>query len=178
MIHEGQEHIDNVFLVIKSMDWAVEMHQPMVMLLLDFEKAYDQVEGVFLEGSIKKLGFDITWVKWVQALFIDSLCTVGINSQTSKPFQLTRSICQGCPLAPFLYFFVADCLGYMLEKDDTIKGLKLLGTDRKLIDQEYANDTNLYLEGSLINLNNAKRALETFSLATSSKINWNKSHTI
>jgi hypothetical protein len=36
--------INNVFLALESMDWALETNQPMVMLLLDFEKAYDRVD--------------------------------------------------------------------------------------------------------------------------------------
>ena len=38
---KGKSNTDNVFLAIEAMDWAVETDQPMVMLLLDFEKAYD-----------------------------------------------------------------------------------------------------------------------------------------
>jgi hypothetical protein len=83
----------------------------MVMLLLDFEKAYDRVEWSFLKGTLTQLGFNATWVTWVRALYTDSWCSVGLNGQTSNPFKLSRSIRQGCPLAPFLYLFVADSLG-------------------------------------------------------------------
>jgi hypothetical protein len=175
---KGRSIIDNVFLEIESMDWVVETNQPMVMLLLDFEKAYDRVEWGFLEGSMSALGFDSTWVRWMRSLCIDSWCSVRINGQISTAFKITLSIRQGCPLAPFLYLFVADCLGYMLEKNEDIKGLKLPGSDGDVIDQEYADDTNFYLEGSLQNLNNTKRGLETFCLAAGAKINWNKSHVI
>jgi hypothetical protein len=175
---KGRSIIDNVFLAIVSMEWAVETNQPMVMLFLDFEKAYDRVEWGFLEGSLTTLGFDSTWVRWIWALYTDSWCTVGVNGQTSAPFKLSRSIRQGCPLAPFLYLFVVDCLGNLLESNDTIIGLRLPGNDGAAVDQEYADDTNLYLEGSLLNLNNTKRALELFSLAAGAKINWNKSNAI
>jgi hypothetical protein len=58
--------------------------------------------------------------------------------------QLTRSICQGCPLAPFMYLFVADCLGYILEQNNIVTGLKLPAEGGEVIDQEYADDTMLY----------------------------------
>jgi hypothetical protein len=162
--------IDNVFLAIEAMDWAMETSQPMVMLLLDFEKAYDRIEWGFLEGTLNKLGFNSTWISWVCALYIDSWCSVGLNGQTSDPFKLTRSIRQGCPLAPFLYLFVANCLGYILEQDVVVSGLKLPENDGDVIDQEYADDTNLYLEGSIQNLDYAKRALEVFASASGAKI--------
>jgi hypothetical protein len=82
------------------------------------------------------------------------------------------------PSAPFLYLFVADCLGYLLDKEVGGKGLKLPRNLGEVIDQEYADDTNLYLEGSLENLNHTKVALETYALASGAQINWNKSQAI
>lgn len=110
-------------------------------------------------------------------LYADLWCSVGINELQSEPFQLSRSIRQGCPLAPFLYLFVADCLGYVLEKDENIKGLVLPG-NHKITDQEYADDTNLYLHGSAENLDNVKLSLELFASASRAKINWHKSKAI
>jgi hypothetical protein len=150
----------------------------MVMLLLDFEKAYDRVEWGFLDGSLLSLGFNQIWISWIRALYIDSWCVVGLSGQTSDPFKLTRSIRQGCPLAPFLYLSVADCLGYLLDQDETIQGLLLPGQGGVIKDQEYADNTNLYLKDSIQNLNNTKLTLETFSLASGAKINWNKSTAI
>jgi hypothetical protein len=129
----------------------------MIMLLLDFKKAYDRVKWGFLEGTLNKLGFSSTWIAWVSSLYIDSWYSVGLNGQTSDPFKLTRSIRQGCSLAPFLYLFVADCLGYILEQDAVVAGLKLPENGGDIIDQEFADDTNLYLEGSFQNLDSAKR---------------------
>jgi hypothetical protein len=175
---KGRSIIDNVFLATESMEWVMETNQPLVLLLLDYEKAYDRVEWGFLEGSLSRLGFETIWINWIKALYIDSWCTVGLNGQTSEPFQLSRSIRQGCPLVPFLYLFVADCLRYLLDKDAKIKGLKLPGNVGEIIDQEYADDTNMYLEGSLENLNNTKGALEIYTLDSGTQINWNKSQAI
>jgi hypothetical protein len=55
---KGHNIIDNVFLAFEMLDWAAESNQPMAMLLLDFEKAYDRVEWGFLEGAMATLGFD------------------------------------------------------------------------------------------------------------------------
>jgi len=54
--------IDNVFLAFESMEWARESSQDMVMLLLDFEKAYDRVEWGFLDGNLVKIGFNQKWI--------------------------------------------------------------------------------------------------------------------
>jgi hypothetical protein len=170
--------LTNAFLAIETMDWAVESSQPMIMLLLDFEKAYDMVEWDFFEGTMVALGFSPTWIAWTRALYMDSWCYVGINGLNGGSFKLSRSIRQGCPLAPFLYLFVANCLGYVLEKDKGVEGILLPGKGNFVIDQEFADDTNLYLADNLTNLNNLKAALNLFTLASGAKINWHKSRAI
>ena len=95
--------IDNVFLAYESIEWAVESAQPMVMLLLDFEKTYDKVEWGFLEGRMDVLGFGPTWIRWIRSLYADFWCSVGIDEQQSEAPQFSKFICQGCLLLPFLY---------------------------------------------------------------------------
>lgn len=73
---------------------------------------------------------------------------------------------------------MADCLNYLLDKDVTVKGLQLLRNQGEVIDQEYVDDTNLDLEGSLKSLNNTKDVLETYAAASSAQNNWNKSQAI
>lgn len=39
----GRNILDNVFLVYESMEWAKESSQDLILLMVDFEKAYDRV---------------------------------------------------------------------------------------------------------------------------------------
>jgi hypothetical protein len=41
---EGRSIIDNNFLVQEALVWAPESSQDLVLLLLDFEKAFDRIE--------------------------------------------------------------------------------------------------------------------------------------
>jgi hypothetical protein len=103
---------------------------------------------------------------------------VGLNGITSEAFKLSRLVRQGYPLAPFLYLFVADCLGYLLEKTDNVQGITLPGNETSITDCEFADDTNLYLEGSQENLSNVKTVLDIFALTAGASINWHKSNAI
>ena len=68
-----------------------------------------------------------------------------VNGQKGQPFSLGRSVRQGCPLASYLFIFVVDILGYMLDDQKYgVEGLKLLDNSF-LTSIMFADDTSLYL---------------------------------
>ncbi len=54
---KGRCILDNTFLAQEALDWAVESDQDLVLLLLDFEKAFDRIEWGFLFEALGKLEF-------------------------------------------------------------------------------------------------------------------------
>ena len=91
-------------------------------------------------------------------------------------FSISRSVRQGCPLAPTLFLFLAEAMSNFLSDQDTgLRGLRLPIRDEDLLDAEFADDTAMYLAGDEDNLARFQTALETFCDALGAKINWNKS---
>jgi hypothetical protein len=78
-------------------------------------------------------------------------------------------------LAPYLFIFITDVLGHML--DDLKHKRKRLHLPKGgcVRDQTFANDTALYLKGSPSNLSKAWAVLKLFCLAFKAKVNWGKS---
>lgn len=107
---EGRSIFDNTFMAQESLDWAVESNQDLVLLLLDFEKAFDRIEWGFLFTALSKLGFNDTWVKWVRALYLSAPSAIKVNGTIGSDFRLARSVRQGCPLAPYLFILATDVL--------------------------------------------------------------------
>jgi hypothetical protein len=49
-------------MAFEAMEWVKESDQDLVLLLVDFEKTYDKVNWMFLQESMRKLGFSDQWI--------------------------------------------------------------------------------------------------------------------
>jgi hypothetical protein len=146
-----------------------------VLLLLDFEKAYDRIEWNFFFFAIDHIGFSNTWIKWVCTLYREASLAIKVNGVVRPTFQFTRLVRQGCSLAPYLFIIATDIWGYMLaDPKHGIEGLTLPKGGR-IRDQTFADDTALYFKGDQENLDRAQGVLEVFCKASGARINWNKS---
>jgi hypothetical protein len=123
---EGRSILDNVFIAQESLSWAEESGQDLVLLLLDFEKAFDRIEWGFLFRALGRLGFGSTWIRWIKALYKGTTSAVRTNGEPGPDFQLARSVRQGCPLAPYLFILATNVLGHMLaDPKNEVEGLSL-----------------------------------------------------
>jgi hypothetical protein len=96
---EGRNILDNTFLAQEAMDWATESGQDLMLLVLDFEKAFNKIEWGFLFLALSKLGFSPKWIQWVSSLYWLASSSVKVNDEVGKDFKLARSVRQGCLLA-------------------------------------------------------------------------------
>jgi hypothetical protein len=98
-----------------------------------------------------------------------------VNGERGEAFTMERVVCQGCLRTPYLYLFITDVMGYMvLDPSYEIEGLILLD-GRQVWDQMFANDTILFLKGTINNLQKSFQVFQTFCHASGGKFNWHKS---
>jgi len=50
--------LDKKFLAQEAMEWAMESNRELLVLLLDFKKAFDHIEWGLLFQTLEKLGFN------------------------------------------------------------------------------------------------------------------------
>jgi hypothetical protein len=175
---EGRSILDNTFLAQEAQDWVEESNQDLVLLLLDFEKAFDRIEWSFLFEALAKLGFCPQWIRWVGSVYRLASSAIKLNGVEGSTFPLTGSVRQGCPLSPYFFILATDVLSHMLDDHRFgVEGLALPGGGN-FMDQTFTDDTTFYLQGTRSNMERTQKVLGIFCKVFGAKINWNKSSAI
>ena len=114
------------------------------MLAIDFEKAFDTAEWIFLDKTFEYFGFGEKFRQWIKIFYTD------ISSCLSKSFKVTRGIRQGCCISSLNFICCAEILCINLKADKNISKI-MINNIIELIEQ-FADDTTLLLEVTQQNL--------------------------
>jgi hypothetical protein len=185
MIHEDQTRflpmryiLDNVLVQHEVIDWARTSQQDLLLLKLDFQKAYDTVSLSFLFRIMHKIGIPDEYITMTKVLFEDAKVSVCLNGRNSDSFAIGRGVRQGCPLAPFLFLLVGETLhaaSFRAMQAGSLQGIRLPGGVGQQLMVQYADDVNYTLLAQRENMESLTRLLHLFWLATGLQMNWGKS---
>lgn len=89
---------------------------PLMLLKVDFEKTYDLVSWDFLDYMLGRMGFSNKWRSWIRACLISASVSILVNGSPTKEFSVSKGLCQGDPMAPFLFLIVAEGLDGLIKK--------------------------------------------------------------
>ena len=151
----------------------------MVILKLDFEKAFDKLEHSAIIDILRHKGFGAKWIHWISLILGSGTSQVLLNDIPGIRFHCRRHVRQGDPLSPLLFVLAADLLQSIINKAKDCGILKLpiplsCGSDFPII--QYADDTILILEACPRRLFFLKTMLNSFADSTGLHVNYNKSN--
>ena len=77
-----------------------------MVLSIDAEKAFDQIQHPFLIKTLKKVGIEGSYLKIIKAIHKRPNANIILNGEKLKAFSLRSGTRQGCPLLPLLFNIV------------------------------------------------------------------------
>ena len=101
--------------------WALEyLHmchhsrREIIILKLNFEKAFDKVEHQAMKNIMLQKGFGEKLLSWMNLIFSSGTFPVLLNGVPGKFLHCERGVMQGDPLSPLLYVLALDLLQIMI----------------------------------------------------------------
>ena len=123
MIHENQKGFiagryigENTRLLYDIIHNCNKANIPGIILMIDFENAFDSVSWKFIKNVLNFFNFGHNILHWVDIFFNDFKLCVIQNGIYSEFFRIGRGCRQGDPISPYIFLFCVEIMGAMIRK--------------------------------------------------------------
>ncbi|MFY7935815.1 MAG: reverse transcriptase domain-containing protein [Flavobacterium sp.] len=141
-----------------------------ILILLDFEKAYDNMDHSYMLKTLAFFGFNSKFISIIDKLILENnYTTLLINNSISKKIYFKNGVKQGCPFSPILFASTIELIAVKIR--NTINLRSIIGHKKQKL---YLDDITLILKADS-DILILKKILDDFKQISNMKINWNKS---
>jgi hypothetical protein len=123
---------ENTRLIYDIMFYTEKYDIPGLLLLIDFEKAFDSISWAFISKVLDLFNFGPIFRKWIDTFYKNTESCCLINGHMSEWFYLQRGCRQGDPISPYIFILCAEVLADLIRNNENIKGIKLQNTEFKI----------------------------------------------
>ena len=156
--------------------YAKDNNKTGLLLLIDFEKAYDSISFNFINKTLKYFNFGNDLIKWVNILLSNFRAVVNHCGNISENFSIGRGCRQGDPIACYLFILSIEILAHKLRGDNNVQGFQMDNISHLL--DIYADDLSLFLSPKANNLRCVIEILGRFEKLSGLKISVSKTKAV
>jgi len=162
---------ENIRTIADIIEYCKRKNLTGILLLVDFEKAFDTVRWNFLDETLKKFNFGTIFRKWIRIIYTSITGTVSNNGYFSDYFYILRGVRQGCPLSAYLFLLIVEIMAINIRANTNIKGIKLKTKEIKI--SQLADDTTLIME-TYESIKHVRTLLTNYGIISGLKTNMDK----
>eukprot|EP00268_Persea_americana_P028829 TRINITY_DN27957_c0_g1_i1.p1 TRINITY_DN27957_c0_g1~~TRINITY_DN27957_c0_g1_i1.p1 ORF type:complete len:198 (+),score=28.97 TRINITY_DN27957_c0_g1_i1:182-775(+) len=121
--------------------------------------------------------FGLKWRGWIHSCVSSAQFFVLVNASPKGFFNSSRGLRQGDPLSPILFVIVAKALNALMNRANQarlISGFSIENADYEVTHLQFADDTIIFCDASLEQVERLKFILRWFEMLSGLKINYGK----
>jgi len=136
-----------IHVIRRIMEHAEAVKDPLYLLFLDWEKAFDKIHPQAITTSLARYGVPQDFIRIIAHFYANPQFQVLATGNPSSTHTAHSGIKQGCPLSPYLFLVVHSAIMHDVTHLMTDNGTRQIPTihsqNTPLFDLAYADDTAL-----------------------------------
>ena len=144
-----------------------------VLMMLDFQKAFDSLEWNFLYHVLELFNFGESFINWMKTLYSNPITCIKNNGYLSPQIDIQRGIRQGCPVSALLFIIATEIMAIDIRQSKDLTGIQIPGNGLSLRILQYADDGVLFLNNEL-ELEKAITIVNRFGQLAGTELNFSK----
>ena len=147
-----------------------------LILCIDFKKAFDSIDHIFINSTLKLLNFGESFRQWVKLFFNNRETYLVINGHMEEKITLDQGVPQGDILSPYIFNICVEMLLLKITETKLLEGVTWAKSQNRC--EAYADDTTIIIKRSEQNLRNLVKIITDFAKISGLHANLEKTHVI
>jgi hypothetical protein len=163
----------NIRLIEDIIDFYDDANIGGMLMMIDFQKAFDSLEWNFLYHVLEIFNFGESFINWIKTLYNNPTTCIKNNGHLSQNIDIQRGIRQGCPVSALLFIIATEIMAIDIRQSNGLTGIQIPGNGLSVRILQYADDGVLFLNNE-IELKKAITLINRFGQLAGTELNLSK----